>query len=664
MIRKIFGQVSALILALSVTINVIAQDSAPARTGSQKQIASGDSNNEIVLPESVPDPIEPFNRMMWDFNQAAMKDVVKPSAKVYRFIVRRPLRSGIGNFGKNITYPDRLINNLLQSKWTGARDETYRFLCNTILGVGGLFDVGTYWKIPRSNRDFGQTFAYWGWKPNVYLMIPFIGPSNERDGLGLLGDAAVNPLTYFDPPYSYASYGFNYNNLTDSVDEYVRLTESEMDPYSVLQYAWTFARENQVVNFQVKGEQDKPSLETLQSVFFTFRDPSFPDHGKTKSVLIPTTGKRLKFTAWLQEGKAPIVYIVPGLGSHRLAGSAIALAELVFQKGFSAVCVSNPFNSEFMENASTSIVPAYTPVDSKDLHLALTEIDRELERIHPNRLGAKALLGYSMGAFESLFIAASESTNQPPLLQFDRYVAINTPVRLTFGVSRLDEFYNAPLEWPAAERTANIKNTFLKVAALSRTSLAPSPSTTLPFSAIESKFLIGLAFRLILRDAIFSSQLRHNQGVLEHPIKKNRREQLYREIMDYSFSDYLQKFVVPYYQTRGIDLSDPKALSQAGDLKTYTSRLQANPKVRLIENQNDILLADEDLKWLRSTFPPDEQTVFETGGHLGNLAHPAVQKAILAAIEDLHPVQTKKGMEAEKKSSSAPVKKRAIPATL
>ncbi|MDB6036521.1 MAG: VacJ family lipoprotein [Verrucomicrobiales bacterium] len=662
MIERFFGRVSVLALGLTLTLNVVAQGSADASKGSKKTVISSPSEKSIVLPESVPDPIEPFNRMMWDFNQAAMKDVVKPSAKVYRFIVRKPLRAGIGNFGKNVTYPDRLINNLLQSKWTGARDETYRFLCNTILGVGGLFDVGTYWEIPKSNRDFGQTFAYWGWKPNVYLMIPFVGPSNERDGLGLLGDAAVNPLTYLDPPYSYASYGFNYNNLTDSVDDYVRLTESEMDPYSVLQYAWTFARENQVVNFQVKGEQDKPSLETLQSVFFTFRDPSFPDHGKTKSVLIPTTGKRLKFTTWLQQGKAPIVYIVPGLGSHRLAGSAIALAELVYQKGFSAVCVSSTFNSEFMENASTAIVPAYTPVDAKDLHVALTEIDRELERTHPNRLGAKALMGYSMGAFQSLFIAATESTNQPPLLQFDRYVAINTPVRLTFGVSRLDEFYNAALEWPAEERTENIKNTFLKVAALSRTSL--TPSTTLPFSAIESKFLIGVAFRLILRDAIFSSQLRHNQGVLRYPIKKNRREQLYREIMDYSFSDYLQKFVVPYYQTRGIDLSSPNALVEAGDLKAYTSRLQANPKVRLIENQNDILLAEEDLKWLRTTFPPDEQTVFETGGHLGNLAHPSVQKAILGALEDLNPVQTKKGKEAEKKNAETPIKKSAIPTTL
>src|SRR5258705_13159085 len=99
-------------------------------------------------------------------------------------------------------------------------------------------------------------------------------------------------------------------------------------------------------------------------------------------------------------------------------------------------------------------------------------------------------MGYSMGAFHSLFIAATATTNQAPLIQFDRYVAINTPVRLLHGVSRLDEFYQAPLAWPARQRTANIENTFLKVAALSKSSL--SPQTSLPFEAVESRFLIGL----------------------------------------------------------------------------------------------------------------------------------------------------------------------------
>ena len=429
----------------------------------------------VVLPPSVPDPIEPLNRVMWGFNKALMTGVIKPTSRVYRFVVVKPVRTGIGNFGRNLTYPGRLINNLLQGKWRGARDESYRFACNTTVGVAGFWDVASKWKIPKSDADFGQTFGKWGWQPECFLMLPIYGPSNERDTIGLAADTAANPLIYIAPykfvagnpltylgPYSYCAYAVMYNDLADSVDEYVRFSKAEMDPYSEIQYAWTFERETRVVDFQVKGKQDAASLETLESVFFTFKDPEFPDRGKTRSVLIPSTGRRLKFTFWLQPGKANVVYIIPGLGSHRLAETSLALAELVYKNGFSAVVVSSPFNYEFMEHASTAAVPAYLPVDGQDLHVALTEIDRRLHALYSNRLGNRALMGYSMGAFESVYIAATGPTNQYcvvtkgrvlrfldgkrgvkevsvapitnqlPLIKFDRVVAINTPIRMAY----------------------------------------------------------------------------------------------------------------------------------------------------------------------------------------------------------------------------------------
>jgi ABC-type transporter lipoprotein component MlaA/pimeloyl-ACP methyl ester carboxylesterase len=571
-----------------------------------------------------------------------MTDVIKPTAKVYRAVVPKQVRTGIRNMGTNITYPDRLINNLLQGRGIGTRNETCRFLVNSTIGVAGFFDVATKWHINRSDADFGQTFGQWGWRPDFFLMLPVFGPSNDRDALGLAADYAANPLLYFSPytlrpqnpltyegPYTFFSYGVAYNDFSDSVNEYVRFSQAEMDPYAELQYAWTFARENRVANFQVKGKKDEASLETLESVFFTYKDPEFPSQAKTRSVLIPTTGRKLKFTYWLQPGNAPVVYIVPGLGSHRMAETSLALAELVYKNGYSAVCVSSPFNSEFMEHASTAAMPAYLPVDGHDLHIALTQIDHRLNRMHPGRLEGKALMGYSMGAFDSLYIAATEATNQSPLLKFDRYIAINTPVRLLHGVSKLDEFYRAPLAWPATVRTDNIENTFLKVAELSKRNL--NPQTSLPFDAVESKFLIGMTFRFILRDIIFDSQRRHNQGILRHPIENYRREALYEEILQYSYDDYFEKFAVPYYQARGLT-SPAETLKTAGDLRTYSAGLRANSKTRVMANENDFLLAPEDLNWLRATFGPEQLTVFREGGHLGNLFNPAVQKTILGGL--------------------------------
>ena len=136
------------ILSLCCSLVVCGQEKLPG-------FAKTPAAEAIVLPKSVPDPLEPFNRVMWGFNKAVMTGVIKPSSRVYRIVIVKPIRTGIGNFGRNLTYPGRLINNLLQGKWNGARDESYRFACNTTVGVAGFFDVSTKWQIPKSDADFG-----------------------------------------------------------------------------------------------------------------------------------------------------------------------------------------------------------------------------------------------------------------------------------------------------------------------------------------------------------------------------------------------------------------------------------------------------------------------------------------------------------------------------
>jgi ABC-type transporter lipoprotein component MlaA/pimeloyl-ACP methyl ester carboxylesterase len=585
-----------------------------------------------VLPSPLSDPIEPFNRAVWNFNVGLMTSVIKPASRGYRFVVPKPARQGIGNFGRNMTYPGRFINEGLQANWRAMGDETERCLCNTIFGLGGLFDVATRWHIPKRDADFGQTFKKWGFQPGIFLMLPLLGPSDVRDGTGLAADAAANPLNYF-VPYCYIGTGVTVNNFSDSVDEAVRFSQSEADSYSILQYAWTFAHENRPVDLRLVGDQDPASLETLRSLFFTYKDPEFLDRGKTRSVLIPATGKKLDYTCWLQCGRAPIVYLLPGLGAHRLAGDELGVAELLVDHGFSVVCVSSIFHPEFMEHASTTDLPDYPPNNIGDLHRALTAIDHQLEIAHPHRLGARALMGYSMGGFQSLFLAATAATNSTSMIQFQRYVAIDAPVRLRYAVTNLDQFYQAPMAWPAAQRTADIENTLMKAVAL--VAEPPAKRTALPFNTIESRFLIGLSFRLTLRDIIFSSQLRHNQGVLREPVKNSRRRAVYDEILKYSFRQYVDQFVTPYDRTLGIDLKNPDVVKRGTDLTVYTAGLQANPNVRLIMNRNDFLLAKSDISWAEGTFAPSELTIFPDGGHVGNLSQPAVQQAILQALDGL-----------------------------
>jgi ABC-type transporter lipoprotein component MlaA len=607
-----------------------AQEAAPSATHS--------ADESIVLPSGLADPIEHFNRDIWSFNKGFLTSAVRPASKVYRRVVIKPVRKGMGNMGKNLTYPGRFINNLLQANWKGSYEETERCLCNTVIGVGGFFDMATKWGIPKNDTDFGQTFKKWGWQPGIYLMIPILGPSDERDATGLIADYFANPLSYFYPFY-YIGPGVTANNLSDSVEKDVCFIQAQADSYSIVQYAWSFGHENRKADMRLMGDQDQASLETLYSVLFTYTNAEFPARGKTRSVLIPTTGKKLDFTYWLQPSPAPVVYLVPGFGAHRFSGDEMGLAELVYKNGFSAVCVSSTFHPEFMEHASTTDLPSYPPTDVHDLHVALTEIDHHLDAVYQHRLGSRVLMGYSIGAFQSLFMAAQAAANEAPLVRFERYVAIDSPVNLRYGVTNLDEFYRSVLAWPAAERTANIENTFLKVAALSAQTL--KPGSVLPFNAIESRFLIGLGLRLTLRDVIFSSQLRHNQGVLKQPLDKWRRHAAYDEIMQYSFTDYIKKFATPYDKTRGIDLTNPEVVEEATNLRAHTAGLHANPDIRLIANRNDFLLAAEDIAWIEATFAPSQVTLFKQGGHLGNLSQPDVQRAILGALDGLGAVQKK-----------------------
>ncbi len=245
---SLFAGAALLVAGLELSCDAFAQSAASANSNSPPA-------ESFELPKSVPDPIEPFNRVMWSVNQGVMRAVVRPTARVYRTVVIKPLRTGISNLAKNLTYPARLMNNLLQGQWNGAGDETARFLCNSTLGIGGIFAVGDKWNIPKSEADLGQTFAKWGWRPGCYLMLPIFGPSNERDTIGLAGDLAAQPLVYFSPyayhaddpatifsPYTYFNSEARYNDLSDSVDEYVRFSKAEMDPYAQLQYGWTFVR--------------------------------------------------------------------------------------------------------------------------------------------------------------------------------------------------------------------------------------------------------------------------------------------------------------------------------------------------------------------------------------------------------------------------------------
>lgn len=138
------------------------------------------------------DPLEPFNRVMFNFNDTADRVVLKPVATGYKKVVPSMARKGIGNFFDNLKDAWSSVNNALQLKGEAAGTHFFRFLINSTLGMGGVFDLATDLGLERQSEDFGQTLGYWGVSPGPYIVLPLLGPSTLRDTLAGPVDAYGN----------------------------------------------------------------------------------------------------------------------------------------------------------------------------------------------------------------------------------------------------------------------------------------------------------------------------------------------------------------------------------------------------------------------------------------------------------------------------------------
>ena len=144
------------------------------------------------------DPLEPINRPIYRFNDVTDRYILRPVGRGYNYVLPQPVRNGIGNFFDNITYPVTIVNGALQGKFSQAGWDSIRFLMNSTFGILGFMDLATSEGLPKNNEDLGQTFAVWGIPSGPYIVLPLLGPSTVRDGIGILGNVRVNPLIQLD----------------------------------------------------------------------------------------------------------------------------------------------------------------------------------------------------------------------------------------------------------------------------------------------------------------------------------------------------------------------------------------------------------------------------------------------------------------------------------
>jgi len=147
-------------------------------------------------PPNPDDPLESYNRAMFSFNETMDRAIVKPVAKGYDWIMPGTLSTAVTNFFNNLDDIVVFANSLLQLKFHKAAVTSARLVWNTTIGLLGLIDVATHMDLPKQHEDFGQTLAHWGVGSGPYFVLPFLGPSTVRDGIGVPIDWIL-----FDPVF-------------------------------------------------------------------------------------------------------------------------------------------------------------------------------------------------------------------------------------------------------------------------------------------------------------------------------------------------------------------------------------------------------------------------------------------------------------------------------
>jgi phospholipid-binding lipoprotein MlaA len=217
--------------------------------------------------QDIPDPLEPMNRAIFRFNNAADQHVLEPVARTYQKVLPEQVRRSVRNFLANLAAPVILANDILQGDRDKAGDTFDRFMINSTLGVAGLFDVATKLGHEAHWADLGQTLGKYGMKSGPYLMLPLLGPSSVRDSLGRLGDGIADPwnqccLNTPEQVGRYAADGISQREQALGVVDDLR--RNSLDFYATVRSAYAQRREAMINPAEPAGQDSYDDI---------FKDP-------------------------------------------------------------------------------------------------------------------------------------------------------------------------------------------------------------------------------------------------------------------------------------------------------------------------------------------------------------------------------------------------------
>lgn len=428
------------------------------------------------------DAWEPFNRSMFAIFDWGMEYVVDPFCVLYTSIVPKPLIECIENFSENVEYPRRLVADLCMGEGALVWDTTKRFLVNTTVGLGGLFDpAGAWFGIYDDNSSLSDTFACWGVPSGPQLALPFVPRASVRGHVGYALDYAFDPKTWFDffvPSGIFLGYSWSltpnkgpvwngawhgvFRHEEDTYALYMPIASAAFD-CNLRQKMAHVARGDSPVDdvrqpvrapaarpkglkgrwLEIPGYASRgPALDSLRALCFApVGDDSFwwnrrsifnDDFSKgidERSVEI-SEGVVAAYSfipaPKAENGAERLVVVVPGIGAGRTSPEVVAMGELLNGAGDAVVLCDSLFHWESMRTVNRGILPGNLTEDARRFGEYLKCLLADLAEDGLVRAPEVSVVGWSMGGLVTLHLAALDERGLLPV-DVKRFVAINPP---------------------------------------------------------------------------------------------------------------------------------------------------------------------------------------------------------------------------------------------
>lgn len=227
-------------------------------------------------PTDPHDPLEPFNRVMFAFNIDVDHMIYRPIATVYTTITPPPLQMGVSNVFSNLGELTTIANDVLQGKLKYTLIDFWRFIINTTIGVGGLFDIATRMGLPKHYEDFGMTLAFYSDKKTTpYLVLPFIGPIGMRAAIAQPMDYFTGPWLYMNPiSFRYSMIGLKWLNIRTMLMPANKLIDTAFDPYAFMRS--TYMQRRMKLIRSNKHDYQSNTAQPYQKSWITIRGHTNP----------------------------------------------------------------------------------------------------------------------------------------------------------------------------------------------------------------------------------------------------------------------------------------------------------------------------------------------------------------------------------------------------